>query len=203
MKPGTIAGATLAVLVIPASAVSAQVATWSWTVSDTGNGDGVIEPGESALLTVWMSFEPRQDQFGGGYAQVGPYSILGNDAWAAGTLDEFVTGSQFSGFVPFVGEANNIHNVDHFQYPRWFGYGNYNSKNPVDLFFIRWTPREYTPRTVTLDNGGPDAYIYTDEWGDRLLHSGADGFVEFSVVPAPASAAAFGVCALGASGRRR
>lgn len=30
----------------------AQTMTFSWSVSDTGNGDGLIEPGEHALLLL-------------------------------------------------------------------------------------------------------------------------------------------------------
>lgn len=42
-----------------AAVASAQTMTISWTVSDTGNGDGIIEPGESALLTMSADMNPR------------------------------------------------------------------------------------------------------------------------------------------------
>ncbi|MCW5776515.1 MAG: hypothetical protein KIS87_08765 [Phycisphaeraceae bacterium] len=199
-RPGVLAIGAVAALCT--ACAHGQVATWYWTVSDTGNGDGVIEPGESALLTLWVSFEPRQDQYGGGYMQTGPYSITGGGTWAEGAIDAFENFSQFKGYVMTIDDSNNFHNVDHYQYARWWGYGEFVSKNPVDLFFIRWTPGEYSPDIIVLENGGPNMYVYTDEWGSYLLYSGIGGSVTFHIVPAPASAAALGLCAL-AMGRRR
>jgi len=192
-------------LALATAAASAQIATWYWTVSDTGNGDGLIEPGESAILTLWVSFEPRQDQFGGGFAWAGPYGIIGNSAWANGTVDDRANLLDGHGFFDdgSLDGANNILAVEHFQLPEFFQQGFMIRDNPIDLFFIRWTPTAYTLQTVTLDNAGPNANIYTDEWGTNIPYSGAGGSVTFHVVPAPASAAAFGLCALGALRRRR
>lgn len=141
------------------------------------------------LLTLWMAFEPRQDQFGGGLMQSGPYDIVGNVDWADGVVEQWKRWvGEFSDPV-VLGENNSFLGIDHFQYPRWFGYGEFVSKNPVDLFYIRWTPNKYTPRTVTLDNGGPGAHIYTDVDGNYLRYSGVGGHITFHVVPAPAAAA--------------
>jgi len=79
--------APILILAATTAAAHAQVATWYWTVSDTGDGDGLIEPGESALLTLWMGFDPRQDQYGGGVAWAGPYNILGDAAWESGAVE--------------------------------------------------------------------------------------------------------------------
>ncbi len=186
------------------AAASAQVATWYWTVSDTGNGDGVIQPGESALLLLSASFDPPQPN-DGGFAGTDPYSILGAGGWASGVVDERVNLLDGHG-IHDAGDLdtdNNILGIAHYQLPEFFQQGLMNKDNPIALFSIRWTPHDYAPRTVTLDNGGPDAYIYTDYWGNYLLYSGAGGSVTFHVVPAPASAAAFGLGALAALRRRR
>jgi len=110
------------------------------------------------------------------------------------------SGGFFNGLLD---DANNILDVSHFQMQAWFG-APFRSDNPIDLFHIRWTPATYAPRTATLDNGGPDAYIYTDYWGNYLLYSDAGGSVTFHVVPAPGSAAALlAAAALSVSRRRR
>ena len=42
-----------------AAAASAQgVMTISWTMSDTGNGDGILEAGETGVATLWALMEP-------------------------------------------------------------------------------------------------------------------------------------------------
>lgn len=50
--------AAIMVGVLSASTASAEIAFWFWTVSDTGNEDGLIEPGESVLLSLRIGFEP-------------------------------------------------------------------------------------------------------------------------------------------------
>ncbi len=194
--------APIVILAATAAVASAQVATWYWTVSDTGNGNGLIEPGESAVLTLWLAFEPRQDQLGGGFAQAGFYDILGNSAWAEGHVEERTQLLPYSTSDGVLDEENNILGLDHFQFP-WVFDGYFRSENPIDMFIIRWAPVTYAHRTVSLDNGAPVANIYTDAFGATILYSGTGGSVTFHVVPAPASAAAFVLCALAASRRRR
>ncbi|MCW5776514.1 MAG: hypothetical protein KIS87_08760 [Phycisphaeraceae bacterium] len=189
MRPGVLAVGAIAALCT--ACAHGQVATWYWTVSDTGNGDGIIEPGESALLTLWMAFEPRQDQPGGGLAQAGPYDIAGSDTWSNGVVESWERRlGDFSDPVAFDSD-NTFLGVDHFQHPRGWGYGVFVKANPIDLFFIQWTPATYSPHAVTLDCDGPDAFIWIDDWGTHLFYTGVGGFVSFHVVPAPASVAAF------------
>jgi len=109
-----------AMIAAPACDAIAQVATWYWIVTDTGNGDGLIEPGESALLTLWVAFEPRQDQLGGGLAQAGFYDILGNSAWAQGHVEETIQRLPYSTSDGKLDDANNILGIDHFQFPGVF-----------------------------------------------------------------------------------
>jgi hypothetical protein len=159
---------------LSATLARADVVTWFWTVSDTGNGDGLIEPGESALLTLSMAFDPPQPQLGGMFAQAGPYDILGNAAWAAGAVDareNYLDDASDSGTLD---GFNNILAIDNFQYALMFDV-DYDDSNPIDLFFIRWTPEGYQPATVTLNNGGPDTWIYTDQFGNWLLYGGEGG----------------------------
>jgi hypothetical protein len=54
-----------------------------------------------------------------------------------------------------------------------------------------------------LGNDGPDAWIYIDQFGERLLYAGEGGAASFAVVPAPAGAALVVVGAIRFVGRRR
>lgn len=189
----------IVLLALAPAMARADVATWFWTVNDTGNGNGLIEPGESALLTLALSFDPRQDQFGGMFGDAGPYDILGNAPWAAGHIEEFDNLVDDLGVPGVLDGENYIREIENFQYAVVWDTDN-DTRNPIDLYFIRWTPAVYEPAIVTLDNGGPDAWIYTDPYGERLLYTGQGGAVSFSVVPAPATAA---LAAIGAASWRR
>jgi hypothetical protein len=191
------------VLSLGASVARADVATWIWTVSDTGNGDGIIEPSESALLTLSVAFDPPQPQDGGMFAAAGPYDILGDATWAGGMIDTYDARLDQFSEDPMIDAQNNIRQVWHFQLPAIFGGVDHDASNPIDLFFIRWTPGSYAPATVTLDNGGPDAWIYTDMGGNALLYAGEGGAFSFDVVPAPATGAIFALCIGGCAARRR
>ena len=205
--------AVLLLATTSAPAASAQVATWFWTVSDTGNGDGIIEPDESALLTLWMAFDPPNH----GFSLAGPYDIVGDDAWMDGVIRDadrtkrwpdggfdnllfFDVGANL-GFGDLQAD-NSITGIEHFQLSEFMG-PNYNRDNPIALFFLEWTPGSYDPRAVTIDNGGPDAYIYTDHMGENILYRGTGGSVTFQVVPSPAAGPLLALAALGVCRRRR
>lgn len=72
------------VAAMSAGARGQNTGTRFWTVSDTGDGDGFIEPTESALLTLWCEFDPPQPQEGSGFAGT-RYAIIGDKYWARGT----------------------------------------------------------------------------------------------------------------------
>jgi hypothetical protein len=150
--------AAFVLLMLGASPARADVATWTWEVGDTGNGDGVIEPGESALLRLWIAFDPPQPQTGGGLAQAGPYDILGNAVWARGRV-EFYDNLLDDG-VPEgrIDDDNNIRDLEHFQV--WLIFGDlFDSDNPVDVFVMKWTPASYAPSTVALSGRAEGAWI--------------------------------------------
>lgn len=173
-------------LLLSVSGARADIATWFWAVTDTGNGDGVIEPGESALLTLGTALDPPQPQYGGMFGQSGPYDILGNPPWTGGRVEAFENLLDWGSGDGLLDAENSIRDIENFQYPAAFGDG-FDNSNPIDLYFIRWTPGVYEAATVTLDNGGPDAWIYTDPFGHGLLYAGEGGAVSFAVVPAPAT----------------
>jgi MYXO-CTERM domain-containing protein len=188
-------------LLVAAGAARGEVVTWFWEVGDTGNGDGIIEPGESALLTLWAAFDPPQPQDGGMFAEAGPYDIVGDARWGQGVVHEYDNLLDEATGEGILGEGNRISEVEHFQYAVVWDTDN-DERNPIPLYFIRWAPPDDAQGTVTLDNGGPDALIYTDPYGITARYAGAGGAVSFEVVPAPASAAV-GLAALALATRRR
>jgi hypothetical protein len=104
------------VLALGASFARADVATWFWTVSDTENGDGLIEPGESALLTLSVGFDPGAT----GFATAGPYTISGNTEWGRGTVEHRANLLDHEGLFgngSLDDATNTISGISHLQFP--------------------------------------------------------------------------------------
>lgn len=91
--------------------VGQNTATWFWTVSDTGDGDGLIEHTETALLTLSCGFDPPQPQDGGGFAAA-IYDIIGNEGWAQGTVESYT-----NLLTDGVGGCRAWHRVGHLTVP--------------------------------------------------------------------------------------
>ncbi len=187
--------------VLSASTASAEIAFWFWTVSDTGDEDGFIEPGESALLSLWVGFDPHQV----GFSEAGPYTVTGDSRWAAGTIDAFDNlldplGAFGDGTLD--DSTNTITDIQHFQLSPFFNM-DYNHNNPIRLYSIRWTPASYRVGVIQLESDAPDPWIYTDDFGSRTLYSASGGFGTFTVIPTPATAVMFAFGMLGWSDRRR
>jgi hypothetical protein len=182
-----------------AAAAAAQgTLTYSWAVSDTGNGDGLIEPGESALLTMTGAMDPGATGFAGSI-----FDIKGVSNWDTGSVDAYenmldaLTG-------PGALQANNdITGIEAFQLPPLFN-PNFDASNPVTLYKITWTPSDYSSRTVEVgDTNHLNNDVYTDTFGTSVPYQGITGLASFQVVPAPASLALLGLGGLVAGRRRR
>ena len=192
--------AILLLAVVPAAA-RADVASWFWTVSDTGNGDGIIQPGESALLTLWAGFEPGAT----GLSEAGPYAVTGDPVWKVGVIDAYenlLDPEHAFGAGTLDDSTNTISGIHHFQWPPVIGH-EFNADNPVAIYSIRWRPDRYFLESVTLGNDAPNAWIYTDDFGTRALYEGVGGARTFSIVPAPMGSAVLAMGAFGLSARRR
>lgn len=148
---------------------------WYWTVSDTGNGDGVIDCGESALLTLWALANPANTGFADAI-----YDITGDGEWDKGTLD-----SWDNYLDALTGEGNpqpnnDIWAIQSYQLPQAFN-PDFDPSNPIAVYHIQWTPNSYVGQTVTITNGAPDAFIYTDQFGTQVLYTGDCGSIAFQV----------------------
>jgi hypothetical protein len=180
---------------------AAGIVTFSWTAADTGNGDGVLQPGESAVLTLWALMDPRPTAFGWSI-----YDIAGDGAWQSrGTIDRYENPVDHLAVGPGELHADNsITGIEAFQLPPFFGHADHS--NPLAMYEIVWTPIEYGHWAVGFwSENHLDAWVYTDNFGSAeeyeiLLEPGG-----FTVVPAPGSFVALGV-AFGAGavfGRRK
>ncbi len=181
-----------------AAAASAQTVTYSWTVSDTGNGDGVIEPGESALLTMSATMDPGATGFAGSI-----YDIIGGMNWDTGSVDSYhneLNALTDNGTLQGNGDITTI---ESFQLPPLFN-GDFIADNPIELYHITWTPNDYSARTVEVgDANHLNNDVYTDDFGTSVSYEGVAGSASFRVVPAPASMALLGLGGLVATRRRR
>jgi len=182
-----------------AAAASAQgTLTYSWSVSDTGNGDGVIEPGESALLTMKGSMSPSATGFAGSI-----FDIVGTSNWATGSIDSYENMLDALTGPGNLQGNNDITGIEAFQLPPLFN-PNFDASNPVTLYKITWTPNDYSARTVQFgDTNHLNNDVYTDTFGTSVGYSGVPGSGSFNVVPAPASMALLGLGGLVAGRRRR
>lgn len=192
------------VLICGASCVRADVAYWFWMASDTGDGNGIVTPGESALLTLWLGFDPRQDG-NGNFREAGPYTITGDDqSWQKGTIESYSNlldgyGTYDDGTLD--ASDNSISGIQHFQFGPFYSMGD--ERNPIPLYSIRWKPDDYRSRRVLLDNGGPDALIWVGTQGESRLYPGAGGGGAFQILsPSPATPL-LALAAMGWAARRR
>ncbi|MCW5777637.1 MAG: hypothetical protein KIS87_14470 [Phycisphaeraceae bacterium] len=104
----------------PAVAPAQHTMHWSWTASDTGNGDGVISPGESALLSLYAEWGgPDAIGFAGSL-----FDVLGTELWATGGLAvEAWNGAVVSLGDPVPQGNNDILAISAFQLPPFFNDG--------------------------------------------------------------------------------
>jgi hypothetical protein len=181
-----------------AAAASAQTMTYSWVVSDSGNADGVIEPGEAAQLTLWATMDPTPPIGVAGSVD----DIIGGTNWTTGSLSNLANLVDTLNTGPGTLNGNDIMAVQAFQLNPLFN-PNFNASNPIALYSFTWTPADYTARTVVVaDANHLNNDVYIDDFGGNTSYTGVTGSASFDVVPAPASLALLGLGGLIARRRR-
>lgn len=181
-----------------AAAMGQGTMTFSWTASDTGNGDGIVEPGESAVVTLWAFMDPEAVMFAAAY-----YDIAGDEAWQGRvSIDRFTCLIDDLGVGP--GELqgdNRITGIENFQFPPFWG--GYHFGNPVALYEIVWTPTEYGHWAAGFwTENHLAAAVYTDTYGDHVEYAVAIEPGSVQVVPAPGAALLLAGAGLGVFRRR-
>jgi hypothetical protein len=190
--------AAAAVLGVAGLASAQGTMTITWDVSDTGNGDGVVEPGESAVATMYAAMDPGATGFAGSI-----YDIAGDALWQAGTLnsyDNFLDALTNDGTL---GAGNSITGIESFQLPPLFN-PNFDASNPIALYQVVWTPADYTAALVGFGSQNHLNFdVYTDDFGTSVPYTGDVFPGIIKVIPAPASLAVLGLGGLVAGRRRR
>ena len=183
-----------------AAAASAQTLTYSWSVGDTGNNDGFIDIGESAVLTMIGTMDPGATGFAGSI-----YDIKGDAEWSAGVVNSYTNMLKALTDDGTLNGDNSITGVESFQLPPLFN-PNFDASNPITLYKITWTPSAYAGQTVNVgDVNHLNNDVYTDTFGSSVSYQGVAGAARFNVanIPAPASMALIGLGGLVAGRRRR
>jgi len=181
-----------------AIACAQNTITYSWTVGDTGNNDGVIEPGESALLNMYATVAPAKTGFAGSI-----YDITGGANWATGTVTSYVNGLKALTDDGTLQANGDITGIEIFQLPPLFN-PLFDASNPIKLYSITWTPADYAARSVSVgDTNHLNNDIYIDNFGSSVSYTGVTGSATFNVVPAPSALALLGLGGLAAGRRRR
>ncbi|MBK7405420.1 MAG: PEP-CTERM sorting domain-containing protein [Phycisphaerales bacterium] len=191
---------TTALIVVAGIAAVASAGDMNiyWTVGDTGNNDGVIDAGESAVLNMYAEMVPGATGFAGSI-----YNIGGDAEWAAGNLDSYNNLLDALTNDGTAGANNSVNSIESFQLPPLFN-PNFDASNPVHLYSMQWTPNSYAGQTVTGgSNGHLNFDVYTDTFGTSVGYTGNVTGFRFTVAPAPASMALLGLGGLVAGRRRR
>lgn len=167
MKSSTIVIAAVSCWLVCCEVRGQEACTFSWVTADvagTGptNSNGVIEPGEDAMVSLHMSFRPDVGgtavwDTNGGTGQIGTvagfamelFDVIGTSNLSTGTW----MNSQFApGFNLAVGHTigpNN--NLLNWQYGQTVIPGAIPDPRNDDWFFrARWRPADYSPRAVSF-----------------------------------------------------
>lgn len=182
-------------------------ASWLWDVT-TQDGDAVVEPGETATVTLSIDMSPDVGEemvLGFGAAE---WDVLGaGNADMGGIVDWSVTDF----FITILGESDgvNIFDVGAAQLTADL----FIDDDPIEVMTFEWAPDVYSQFNVeylTSTANPPDAPRTVGIMMGESLFDGEivtwpieEAGIVFGVVPAPSCVTLLGVAALVAQGRRR
>jgi hypothetical protein len=185
------------------------------------NSNGVIDPGESALITLSFSFSPHVGALVPGSPSLRVHAFA--DSWLD-IANVFHTPGTWTGLQ--IAQGWNFLSL-HAGYPepQWGGvilinpaqnHVNADLSNPiVDVWQARWTPGEYTPTTATFrtfPRGVAGFEVSSRLWVENEANPGEFSRVfawtnitelQVPIVPSPGSGAVAGLACLQLVRRRR
>jgi len=184
---------TIALFGAATPALADGTATWLWDV-ETQDGDAIVEPGETATVTLSLLMEPEEgfdcalsasiiDCLGGTNADAG--TIVGWDY--AGHLNELTGDLATTDGVNIL----NLHAGQLTAQTQPFVID-----NPLEVYFFEWQPNEYVPLEVAYSTSSHtvgDGAVYVWEWpdgkdwhdSDSVLYPVTEAAIQFTVVPTP------------------
>jgi hypothetical protein len=205
-------GAVLLSVVAGQTASGDGQATWLWEVT-TQNGDALVEPGETALVTLSLLMESEtyeMDQLAIGTAV---FDTIGGFGADSGEIVDWLVLNNLGALYGKTTTTDGVNlcnttaaQLDDFQ-------GLWTKDNPAEVFEFEWSPVvdgayavEYETLSHTFDMPGivqvliarePDEYVEFEFWPV------AEAAISFQVVPAPATVGLAALGVIAASRRRR
>ncbi len=192
------------------------------TVEDTGNQNGVIEPGEAALFTV------TADMKADGINSVGT-PVFWNQGWVWGTLyalgsaqfdlislayghtgtwsqmavtPSLYAGGNFQGTPQPDGSVYQVGASQLVILPHMPG----DQRDPIPLWTALWTPSDYAPRDVAYTTIADYSEVYVDVPSAGLVGESfypIQGSVVFTIIPSSSGCAVLVLAACLSHARRR
>lgn len=155
-------------LTLTTAAIGQEFVTFAWHISDVpglgpSNGNGVIEPGENALVSLHLSFRPEVGgsaiwNSNGGNGQIGTVAGLELVVCQMPAIANLNTGvwvgvAYAPGFnlnvSPAIGPGNGLDFIEFGQFPLTGGPAP-SPRNDDWFFRATWRPTDYTPRVVSF-----------------------------------------------------
>jgi len=153
----------------PASARHEGVATWLWEVT-TQDGDAIVEPGETACVSLWIDFAPDFveccDESGPQALSVAGFDVLAmSDAefgvitgWNIDETLTFLAGDQTTSdgtslFGVFIGQIRRLQGPFVFDDPLW-------------AISFEWAPSTFTGEEIAYATLTSFVEVWVGEWGD-------------------------------------
>jgi len=180
----------------------------------TQDGDAIVEPGETATVSLWMDMEPSVGEelpdgsillgFGAGF-----FDIIGGANADKGT----VLGWEINEIFKFyVGDSGTTDGVSIFDVAAGqLIFGPFDDDDPIFLMSFEWQPSEYSTFDasyqpfVDLNDDGPGFYVWKSPGAPDPNWLADDVDITISVAPSPpglSAIASIGSVVFGA-GRRR
>lgn len=171
-------------------------ASWLWSVA-TQDGDGVVEPGETATITLSVDMVPAMN---GEWAFIGGafFDTLGGLNADQGTVLHWQVLNELD---VFAGDTTTTDGVSLFDTSagQLYGIDPFVQDNPVDVFRFEWMAQSYSMYEVEYETLTASIFDnvagFIDVWAgpslgelERELWSVSETTIQFQVVPSPGAA---------------
>jgi len=182
---------TLAALAGAAPALADGTATWLWDVT-TQDGDAIVEPGETATVTLSLLMEPFPGEAESEAISAAIFDTLGDaGAYKGQILDWQILNDldNLTGDLTTT-DGSSLYNTNAGQLTVFTG--PFTSDNPVDVLQFEWMPVEsgafevgYLTDSYTEGAHTVRVWEFNDDDAESVVYPVSEAMIEFSVVPGP------------------